>query len=144
MTKFRGLTYRRVATGFITCENFATCKRAFSKSRHKEGYADGMGHLHWTGFDNHMTTAGLHKLLVMIASVRLNHSGRRLPRWQKIWEREVWAYREARERYHIRIPRALTMSARNEARHWARKERPSARSLNFAAYQWFTSRRGGN
>ena len=120
------------------CTSADGCKRGISANRHNHGYADRFGTIHWTRWTSHPTRKrGLHKLLTLIAVVKLKHHRRaELPKWKAAHEAETWAQREAQERFHMRFPISYSRKARLRAIEDVRKRNVPTRSIDMAAYQW--------
>lgn len=119
------------------CASSADCPRGFSENRHFLGYADNKGTIHWNGWYAAPTKKrGLHKLLCLIAVIKLKHHRRPgLPKWKAIHEREGWAQREGGSRFHVRFPQSYSAGAREEALADFRRRNENS-MVDPTAYQW--------
>ena len=97
---------------------------------HARGEAEiSIGRVHWA--DRHVTHPGLRNFLKLVSGIYLNHQ-RGQPRWQILWEGNVWAYRKAREEFRVLIP--ANKSKHDRAR--ARKDMKKQHARNAAAWKW--------
>jgi hypothetical protein len=120
------------------CADSATCSRKYSPNRHKKGFADPWGTIHWDRWHSSPTRKrGLHRLLTLIGVIKLKHHRRpNLQKWQALHEKEVWAQKEAQARFHLRFPISYSKKAREEAQRDVKWRQIPTRSLDMAAYQW--------
>lgn len=140
--KWRDFRYEPIAELYDVgiCASSKDCKRDISSHKHANGYADRYGTVHWDRWHSSPTTKrGLHKLLTLIAEVKLRHWARHPPLWKRLHERETWAQQEAIKTFHTRFPRSYSSVARKEARRDAYKMNAPTRTVDGAAYQWMNS-----
>lgn len=140
--KFKNkLTYRQVLDhyGMILCESHLTCKRRWSRQRHLVGAADGMGHIHWSRANSKVTRRGLRSLLVVIAGVTLKHDTSKVPKYQKLYEANVWAWEEGIKTWKVQFTQEMSKTDRLRAKRLARNDK--IRSTNMALYQWMRGRK---
>lgn len=124
------------------CSSADGCKRGFSKLKHQQGYADNFGTVHWNRWISSPTRKrGLHKLLTLIAVIKLKHWRRDPPLWKALHERETWAQREAIQTFHVKFPTTYSQRAREEAWKDAQKMNAPTRTVDMAAYQWMQEAR---
>jgi hypothetical protein len=137
------LSYREVLDHYalILCSDPATCKRAFSVHQHERGTYDGMGHIHWSRADTRVTRRGLRSLLVAVAGVMLKHSTRRLPDWERLYEANLWAWKEGIQTWRIQFTQEMSKEDRLRAYRQASRLGVPVRVVNFPAYQWMRGRR---
>ena len=119
------------------CISSDGCKRGLSKLRHQKGYADRFGTIHWERWISSPTRkTGLHKLLTMIAEIKLQHWRRSPPLWKRMHEKEVWAQKEGMNTFRVRFPRTYSKVNRDLAWKDAQKLNAPTRTVDMAAYQW--------
>jgi hypothetical protein len=120
------------------CSDYATCSRRVSQKKHRYGGADSMGvHLQDAG-TRPVTRQGLRNVLRACAEVRLRHHRSPLkPVWLQLYEKDVWAYREAYDTWHVRL-----------LSEWSDKDRQRVLKLtrdiqlrtdHVAVYRWATT-----
>lgn len=98
-----------------------------SWGNHRTGWADpAMRIVHWT--DRHVTRAGIRNFLKLVAAIAYGHESQ--PKWQKLYEQNLWAYRQARA-MHMRLPRRLADLDRSRVRYIASK-----RQISNEAREW--------
>lgn len=137
---WNGFRYEPVAAMYDVgvCASAETCPKKISEYRHHFGYADNQGTIHWNSWpETSPRKRGLHKLLCLIAVVKLKHHRRPgMPKWQALHETETWAQREAISKFHIKFPETYNHKAREAA--WAdfQRHRPPVALVDSAAYQW--------
>ncbi len=85
-----------------------------------------------------LSKSGLHRFLVLVATVKLRHLHSDTPMWIKRWERNAWAHREGIRRFHVRFPAYLSDKDRQAARYESQWSNP--RATNVVAYQWMHDR----
>ena len=118
------------------CTSSMTCKRGISSSRHEHGYADNFGTVHWHGWHSSTRKRGLHRLLTLIAEIKLQHRRRPIPLWQALYEKEVWAQKEGLRRFRVRFPLSYSVASRRRALDYARRHTVPVRTLSSKVYQW--------
>ena len=120
------------------CASATSCARGLAAHRHKKGYADNKGTIHWDRWHSSPTRKrGLHKLLTLIAVIKLQqHRRAGLPKWKALHEQQTWASREGMQRFKIRFPSIYSDQARQEAIRDMRQRWVPIRSMDMAAYQW--------
>lgn len=123
------------------CASSRDCKRGFAKNRHAKGYADNLGTIHWNRWTSSPTRKrGLHKLLILVAAIRLQHHRRKnLPKWKALHETEVWAQKEAQRSFHLRFPLSYSKKARRLAREDVKRTHIPTRTIDMTAYQWMNA-----
>lgn len=137
----KSMSYRKVIAHYdlILCDSPVACDRDLSVNRHVVGAADRMGHIHWSRADHKVTRRGLRSLLVVIAGVHLKHSRRLLPEWERLYEANIWAWKEALNTWKQQITQEMSKNDRMRAARLARGQR--LRSTNFPLYQWMRGRK---
>ena len=85
-----------------------------------------------------MTKSGLHRFLVLVATVKLDLNHSREPMWIKRWRRNSWAHAEGIRAFHVRFPAHLSDKDRRAARYESQWDQ--ARSTHLTAYQWMKYR----
>lgn len=120
------------------CASHEGCKRGYSANRHLHGYADNLGTVHWQRWHSSPTRKrGLHKLLTLIAVIKLQHHRRKnLPLWKARHETEVWAQQQAKDRFRLRFPLSYSRKARLEAWEDMQRHHVPTRSMDMTAYMW--------
>jgi len=141
--RLRDLSYRDVVAHYelLLCDDPNTCKRGFSVHQHDIGHFDGMGHIHWSRADTLVTRRGLRSLLVAIAGVMLKHSTSRLPTWERLYEANLWAWKEGVRTWHVQFTQDMSRGDRLRAYRQASRSGVPIRVVNFPAYQWMRGRR---
>jgi len=139
--RFREMSYQEVLDHYqlILCADPKTCKRRISVHKHTIGTFDGMGHIHWSRADTKVTRRGMRSLLVAVAGVMLKHSTSKAPEWEKLYEANLWAWREGMQTWHVQFTQEMSKKDRLKAARLAAAE--PVRVTNFAAYQWMRGRR---
>ena len=137
------MSYRQVLDHYalILCDNPATCKRNISAHQHQVGTFDGMGHIHWSRANTRVTRRGLRSLLVAVAGVTLKHSTRTLPTWERLYEANLWAWKEGVRTWHVQFTQEMSKEDRLRAGRMAARMGDPVRIVNFPAYQWMRGRK---
>ena len=124
------------------CSSADGCKHGYSKVKHQRGYADPYGTIHWDRWISSPTRKrGLHRLLTLIAVIKLKHHRRHPPKWKALHEEETWAQRQAIQQFHVKFPAAYSKGARTAAWKDAQKMNAPTRTVDGAAYQWMQEAR---
>lgn len=136
-------TYREVVEHYglrLCTEEPENCKRKLSGRKHRYGGADSMG-VHLTGADSrHVTKKGLRTVLKACAQVVLkHHRGERKPLWLRLYEEDVWAWREADRTWKVRLSGSLSDRDRERVINDAYRRGVHLRSDHQTIYRWATA-----
>jgi hypothetical protein len=72
----------------------------------------------------------------MVAEIKLQHRRRPIPKWQALYEKEVWAQKEGLRRFRVRFPLSYSIASRRRALGIARRGNVPVRTLSSKVYQW--------
>ena len=140
MGRWTGFRYEPLAEEYDVgiCASSTDCKGGYSKEKHLDGYADPYGTVHWTRWHaERPRKRGLHKLLTLIAVIKMKHHRRaHLPIWKQMHERELWAQRQARQRFRLYFPHTYSASAKRTAMASIKRTHTPLRTIDIPAYQW--------
>ncbi len=114
--KWEGWSYRGLSQqyGLELCTDDKTCDRGVSLIKHRAGYTDNFGRIHWQ--HKYPRKSGIRRFLTLVAWARLNHHSSKKPVWMQIYERDRWAYHEGIDGLHMRFPRRFSDPDRKLAR----------------------------
>ena len=139
---YQRYTYRAVVEhyGLRLCTDAATCRRRRSEVAHRYARGDSMGWFHMQDADTRkVTKKGMRMVLKEIASVKLDHYRRGTPTWQRLYEQDVWAWKEGDLVWKIRFPSSMSDKDRQRVLRSAAWNRVKLRSQHTAIYRWATT-----
>lgn len=134
----RGQSWLDLASemGIVTCQSPTGCPKAWGRVAHLDGRVDHWGFIHWYGFTRkRVTIRGLRHFLKLVALV-FNQAWLDEPEWLRLYHTNVWAYKEAQRRYHLRLYRRETRHDRERLLQLARKKKVKLRSHYVNIYVW--------
>jgi hypothetical protein len=108
------MTYEEIASR----EKVSLCP-ACDEWDHKRGSVNpSRGTVHWA--PRRVTRIGLRRFLMLVGAIKKRHQ-RGQPKWQKVYEQNVYAYHRALSEYHVRLSRQLSLTDRAKVRLWMGK-----------------------
>ena len=103
---------------------------------HKTGKVDGAGVIHDSHADVVPRRPGVRRFLILVGWSLNDREWERLPRWERLYRSNIWAFKEARTRFKYQIPAEQSRKDRAKAYGFAMRSGVKLRTQHFLIYLW--------